>query len=181
MGAIQREERGEDWGRGERKAQNAHKEERVATSTSLFFISQTMQSFPRDNPKELQARSYDTLNICLAREPLDLYKYLLMIFSSYETKSPDHHAFSPLPVPFPPLHSESTAFLRNKKYYLCGFFFFHLNSHMILPCFYSGSKLYQGMFEGCANPQRDYRMNKFESYALNKELEAKICHNEKLN
>ena len=37
------------------------------------------------------------------------------------------------------------------------------------------------MFEGCANPQRDYRMNKFESHALNKELEAKTCHNEKLN
>lgn len=36
------------------------------------------------------------------------------------------------------------------------------------------------MFEGCANPQRDYRMNKFESHVLNKELEAKTCHNEKL-
>lgn len=37
------------------------------------------------------------------------------------------------------------------------------------------------MFEGCANPQRDYGMKKFENLALNKELEAKTCHNEKLN
>lgn len=180
MGAIQREERGEDWGRGERKAENAHKEERVAPSTSLFLFLRRCSVSPgtiRKNSKP------GAMILWTSAWPGSLWIYTNTFwwFSlAMRPRALTTMPFLPFLSPFL-LCTQSLLLSFEIKNITCVVFFFNLNSLMILPCFYFGSKLFQGMFEGCANPQRDYRMNKFESYALNKELEAKICHNEKLN